>query len=106
MKPYKLIISAAFAMAVAPQALADEGLDTYKAACTACHTPGIAGAPKTGDATAWKDRLAKGEETLIKNAVEGFTGDTGFMPPKGGRMDLSDEAVAAAVKYMIAEATK
>ncbi len=106
MKGSKLIITAVLAMAVAPQVLANEGVDTYKAACTACHTPGIAGAPKTGDAAAWKDRLSKGEETLIKNAVEGFTGDTGFMPPKGGRMDLSDEAIAAAVKYMIAEAAK
>lgn len=106
MKLNKLIMVAAIAMAASLQVSADEGKDTYLAACTACHGPGIAGAPKTGDAAVWKDRLAKGEETLIKHAVEGFTGDTGMMPPKGGRMDLSDEAIAAAVKYMIAEATK
>ncbi len=106
MKLNKVIIIAAMAIAAPLLATADEGADTYNAACTACHGPGIAGAPKTGDAAAWKDRLAQGEETLIKHALAGFQGNTGMMPPKGGRMDLSDEAVTAAVKYMVAEASK
>ncbi|MCF6226860.1 MAG: c-type cytochrome [Xanthomonadales bacterium] len=102
MKSNKLIIIAALALAASLSVSADEGADTYKAACAMCHGPGIAGAPKSGDAAAWKDRIAKGEETLIKHSLEGFQG----MPVKGGRMDLSDEAVTAAVKYMIAEASK
>ncbi len=85
--------------------MAAAGADTYNTACAMCHGAGIAGAPKL-EAAAWTDRLAKGEETLVKHAIEGFQGDSGYMPPKGGRLDISDEDIAAAVKYMIAEVSK
>ena len=42
-------------------------------------------------------------ETLVDHAINGFTGEAGYMPPKGGRLDLSDEEVTAAVEYMVAE---
>jgi cytochrome c5 len=29
----------------------------------------------------------------------------GYMPPKGGRLDLSDEEVANAVEYMVEESS-
>lgn len=106
MKLNKLIVIATMAIAAPLLVSAGEGEDTYNAACTACHGPGIAGAPKMGDAAAWKGRLSKGEETLVKHAIEGFQGDTGMMPPKGGRMDISDEAITAAVQYMIAQASE
>ncbi len=73
----------------------------YKQACFACHDAGVAGAPKIGDKAAWEARLAKGLDILNKHAIEGFTGDAGNMPPKGGRTDLSDEAVKDAVAYML-----
>ena len=38
--------------------------------------------------------------TMNDHAIKGFKGKTGFMPAKGGRSDLSDAAVKAAVKYM------
>jgi cytochrome c len=38
---------------------------------------------------------------LVANAVNGFAGDTGVMPPKGGHMQLSDEQVADAVRFML-----
>ncbi|MCF6263282.1 MAG: c-type cytochrome [Xanthomonadales bacterium] len=81
-----------------------KGASVYNGACAACHNLGVAGAPKLGDKAIWKARLALGEVTLIKHAIEGFQGDAGMMPPKGGRMDLSDEDVAAAVRFMLAEA--
>ncbi len=102
----RLILCSATMLLLAPMmAAADTGADTYNTACAVCHGAGIAGAPKL-EADAWKDRLAKGEETLVKHAIEGFQGDAGFMPAKGGRADISDEAIAAAVKYMIAELSK
>ncbi len=79
----------------------ESGEDVYKAACTVCHGLGIAGAPKFGDHAAWVPRIAKGIDTLHKHSLEGFQGDKGVMPPKGGRLDISDELVQAAVDYMV-----
>jgi len=70
----------------------------YKTACFACHDTGAAEAPKL-EAAAWVDRLAKGEVALAASAINGI----GMMPPKGGRMDLSDEDVTAIVGYMISK---
>lgn len=87
----------------APAADLALGEKIYKANCFACHGTGAAGAPKLGDAAAWTDRLARGDATLIKHAIEGFKGNTGYMPPKGGFSNLSDDEVAAAVHYMVAQ---
>jgi len=80
---------------------ADKGKKVYDTACVVCHQTGVAGAPKIGDKAAWADRIAQGEATLAERAIKGFQGKTGMMPPKGGRADLSDEDVKAAVSYMI-----
>jgi cytochrome c5 len=91
----------------AAAAMADlGGEDVFKQTCTACHGAGVAGAPKLGDAAAWGPRIAKGADTLHKHAIEGFQGSAGFMPPKGGRTDLSDKSIMNAVDYMIAGAKK
>ena len=80
-----------------------DGKTVYETACVACHGAGIAGAPKFGDKAAWASRIAQGEATLHEHAIQGYQGSAGFMPAKGGRVDLSDEAVKAAVDYMTAE---
>lgn len=69
--------------------------------CAACHGAGIAGAPLFGDKALWSDRIAKGIETLYSNAIQGFQGQAGYMPAKGGNTALSDESVKAAVDYMV-----
>jgi cytochrome c5 len=86
--------------AAAPKAGGGEG--TYKTSCAACHSAGIAGAPKSGDKAAWAPRIAQGKDTLYKHAVLGFQGKGGVMPAKGGNTSLSDADVKAAVDYMIA----
>ena len=80
---------------------ADKGKKVYDTACVVCHQTGVGGAPKIGDKAAWADRIAQGEATLADHAIKGFQGKTGMMPPKGGRADLSDEDVKAAVSYMV-----
>jgi cytochrome c5 len=40
-------------------------------------------------------------DTLKTHAIKGFTGKSGVMPAKGGRADLADADVAAAVAYMV-----
>lgn len=89
--------------ATAPAATAslDSGEAVYQAACTACHGPGIAGAPKTGDAEAWAARLSKGMDTLVEHAIQGFAGEAGIMPARGGNTALSDDQVRSAVEYMV-----
>jgi cytochrome c5 len=79
------------------------GEQVYQQVCTVCHGAGVAGAPKTGDKAAWETRLAQGDDTLHKHAIEGYQGKAGFMPPKGGRVDLTDQSVINAVEYMVAQ---
>jgi cytochrome c5 len=76
------------------------GEDVYNSACMACHSTGAAGAPKLGDAAAWADRIAKGNDALYGSGINGVAG-TGMMA-KGGCMNCSDEEVTAAVDYMVA----
>jgi cytochrome c5 len=80
-----------------------DGQKTYQAACFACHGTGAAGAPKTGDKAAWADRIKQGNDKMYEHAIKGFKGAKGVMPAKGGRADLSDDAVKAAVDYMVAQ---
>ena len=68
--------------------------------CTACHTAGVAGAPRFGDKAAWSPRIAKGKDALYHSALTG----KGAMPAKGGNPSLSDADVKAAVDYMAAAA--
>ena len=75
------------------------GKDVYTAACAACHSTGAAGAPKLGDKGAWAPRIGAGIDTVYTNAIKG----KGAMPAKGGRADLDDDAIKAAVDYMVAE---
>lgn len=96
------IVPGAGAMTTAMAVLTD-GPGVYAQVCGACHTGGIAGAPKTGDAAAWAPRIAQGKATLYKHAIEGYTGKAGVMPAKGGRTDLSDELIQAAVDHMVAQ---
>jgi len=78
-------------------AVAMSGDQVYQQVCASCHTSGIMNAPKMGDAAAWQARLAKGKETLYANAINGI----GAMPAKGGRADMSDDAIRAAVDHLI-----
>lgn len=77
------------------------GEAVYQMACVACHGAGIAGAPKFGDKAVWAPHLAKGIEVLHQSALKGLQGAAGVMPPKGGRVDLSDQSIINAVDYMV-----
>jgi len=87
----------------APVVTAMSGPQVYNSACLVCHGAGIGGAPILGDAAQWVERIAQGTDTLRQHALVGFTGATGTMPPKGGRIDLSDAEIEAAVDYMVGE---
>lgn len=74
----------------------------YEEACISCHGGGIDGAPRLDEVAAWQPRLRRGTRQLIRNSVDGMTGNTGVMPPKGGHEGLMESEVAAAVRYMLA----
>lgn len=71
------------------------GEEVFKAQCTTCHTAGLVGAPKFGDAAAWAPRIATGFDALWHSALAG----KGAMAPQGGG-DYDDLEIARAVVYI------
>ncbi|MDE2396998.1 MAG: cytochrome c5 family protein [Burkholderiales bacterium] len=71
------------------------GEQVFQAVCTNCHTAGLLGSPKFGDAAAWAPRIAKGYAALLNSALHGKNA----MPPQGGG-ELSDLEVGRALVYM------
>lgn len=101
----KAVEASVVAVAIPPPlppgaAVASGGASVYQSACVACHATGVAGAPKTGDKSAWVARLAKGKPVLYEHALKGFNG----MPAKGGNTALPDADVKAAVDFLVAQA--
>ena len=78
-----------------------DGKTIFGNLCHSCHETGAGGAPKISDKGAWAPRVAEGIETLVKHAIEGYTGKSGVMPPKGGNPALTDEQVKATVTWML-----
>ena len=72
------------------------GEQIFQTVCTACHTAGVANAPKFGNKADWAPRIRTGEKALLQVALKG----KGAMPPRGGAADLSDLEVERAVVYM------
>ncbi len=96
--------TAASAPAPAGESVAAAGGDGEKVfnnTCALCHAAGVAGAPKLGDKDDWGPRIGQGTDTLYKHALEGFTGQKGLMPARGGNAGLSDDEVKAAVDFMV-----
>jgi cytochrome c5 len=79
----------------------ENGKAVYDKSCFACHNAGVAGAAKLDDKARWEASAAKGIETLDNNAINGFTGEHGVMPAKGGNATFSDQEVKDAVAYML-----
>ncbi len=81
-------------------AQADDGFDlqgTYQMFCFACHSTGLSGAPRPGDAEAWAPRMEKGREEIIAIMNRGLNA----MPPKGLCMTCTDDQLWELSQYMI-----
>lgn len=77
----------------------EPGESLYNTVCQACHTAGIAGAPKTGDKTAWSERVKLGNDTLSKSVINGKN----MMPARGGATNASNDDIRAAVDFMLSK---
>ena len=71
------------------------GEQVFTAQCTTCHTAGLVGAPKFGDADAWAPRIKTGYDALLHSALAG----KGQMAAQGGG-DFTDLEIGRAVVYM------
>jgi len=65
--------------------------------CSMCHGSGMMNSPKLGNKANWAPRIEKGADMLYSHAINGFN----MMPARGGRPDLSDDDVKAAVDHML-----
>ena len=72
------------------------GEEVFKAQCTACHTAGVVGAPKFGDAAAWAPRILTGYDALLNSALKGKNA----MAAQGGG-EFQDLEIGRAVVYMV-----
>lgn len=74
------------------------GEQVFQKICIQCHDTNatIQFSPKLGNSADWAPRIAKGYETLIQNAINGFN----TMPARGGGLDLTDDEVARAIAFM------
>lgn len=87
-----IAVAASAARAAEPRT----GAQVYEQVCAACHATGELGAPKFGDAKAWKPLIAEGRTMLVRTSIKGIR----KMPPRGGRPDLTDAEVQRAVVHM------
>lgn len=77
-----------------------DGAVIYDNLCAGCHKSGAGGAPVL-TAAGFGTRKGKGADTLHKHAIEGFQGEAGMMPAKGGNPALTDDQVKASVDWML-----
>ncbi len=75
------------------------GPEIYDEVCDRCHKMGVDGAPELDDPTAWKPRIAKGRQTLLRHVFHGFN----KMPARGDCGFCSDAQLAAALDYMLGQ---
>ena len=88
-------LSAPTANAAAPgERTGKEVVDSF---CFECHGTGANGAPKIGDAKAWKARAARGLTSLTGSALAGVR----KMPPHGGTLQIDDLELKRAITYMV-----
>jgi cytochrome c5 len=93
----RLVVAAGLIVCALTANAAERKVDElYSRTCGLCHTNAGTGAPLTGDAKAWEPRLAKGMDTLVKNATNGFNA----MPPKGMCFDCTPEEFQALIQFM------
>ena len=106
MKAIPLLALGALALAACSSNPADKqpagdpenvGEQAFLQHCAGCHETGMLGAPVVGDEGDWEERSRLWQAVVMAHARDGYLD----MPAKGGRPDLPDETIDAAVEYML-----
>ncbi|MCA1771018.1 MAG: c-type cytochrome [Halomonas sp.] len=97
-RPIGRVVSSA-AMDTANDGAQRSASDIYGAVCAACHDTGATGAPRKGDEPAWAERIGKGFDAVLANAINGI----GAMPARGGDTSLSDDDMRQVVAFLLTE---
>lgn len=84
--------------AAEPIVLSPERTELYATSCKTCHEDPATGAPQAHDTVAWAPRMAKGDDQLLDNIVNGFNG----MPPLGQCIECDAEDFIALTHFMAA----
>lgn len=84
--------------AAKPIVLSPERTELYATSCKTCHEDPATGAPQAHDTVAWAPRMAKGDDQLLDNIVNGFNG----MPPLGQCIECDAEDFIALTHFMAA----
>ena len=78
------------------------GKKTYERYCFTCHASGVAGAPALDDSEAWKPRLDRGRDAMLRSVVQGMPPG---MPPMGLCNTCTEEQILESIDYMIESIT-
>jgi cytochrome c5 len=76
------------------------GEEMVKTVCAACHTAGVAKAPKIGDRAEWAGPIKRGLPELLKTVIAGKNA----MPPRAGASDATDLELTLAIIHMANQA--
>jgi cytochrome c5 len=76
------------------------GEEMVKTVCAACHTTGVAKAPKIGNAAEWAAPIKSGLPAMLKTVISGKNA----MPPRAGASDATDLELTRAIIHMANQA--
>jgi len=80
----------------------DNGKKVFNQSCITCHLYGTGGATMLRDTDSWEFLLNKKTmEEIYLNVFNGYIGDKGPMPKKGGCMQCSEEDLLDAIEYIL-----
>ena len=80
----------------------DNGKRVFNQSCITCHLYGTGGATMLRDTDSWEFLLNKKTmEEIYMNVLNGYIGDKGPMPKKGGCMQCSEEDLLDAIEYIL-----
>ena len=80
----------------------ENGKNIFNRSCITCHLYGTGGATILNDKKSWEELLGKKEiKEIYLNVFNGYIGEKGPMPIKGGCIQCSDTDLFDAIEYIL-----